>query len=136
MYTPVFKSISIDRDPHFEEGSITIDVKLTVREIAPSERKYTGIIQRYFAMHRSDKRILEINQNTYRSLESKDTNFDFLDYIITKINWDTTSPKSDTMQGKYLLEGSNTKNLRAVEKVEKTMPGLKDYLILKGELYI
>ena len=43
-------------------------------------------------------------------------------------------PLYDEEVGKYILEGSNTRNLKELEKVESILPGIKDYLVTKGEL--
>jgi len=134
MYRPSFTPAPEPSAPLADETEINLNG--TVTEILPSEKVYVGVTRKYFAMHRSDKTILEINLRTYRELVAKSNKYDHLLYVIGMLTWDTTNPVEDVMQGKYLLEGSNTKNLREVEKLEKTLPGLKDYLILKGELSI
>ena len=134
MYRPSFTPTPEPSAPLVDETEISFNA--TVTEILPSEKVYVGVTRKYFAMHRSDKTILEINLRTYRELVAKSNKYDHLLYVIGMLTWDTTNPVGDVMQGKYLLEGSNTKNLREVEKLEKTLPGLKDYLILKGELSI
>jgi len=134
MYRPSFTPAPEPSAPLADETEINPNG--TVTEILPSEKVYVGVTRKYFAMHRSDKTILEINLRTYRELVAKSNKYDHLLYVIGMLTWDTTNPVGDVMQGKYLLEGSNTKNLREVEKLEKTLPGLKDYLILKGELSI
>lgn len=134
MYRPSFNPVSEQFAPAADEVEITLNAPIS--EILPSEKVYVGVTRKYFAMHRSDKTILEISLRTYRELVAKSNKYDHLLYVVGMLTWDTTNPVEDVMQGKYLLEGSNTKNLKEVEKLEKTLPGLKDYLILKGELSI
>lgn len=134
MYRPSFTPAPEPSAPLADETEINFNA--TVTEILPSEKVYVGVTRKYFAMHRSDKTILEISLRTYRELVAKSNKYDHLLYVVGMLTWDTTNPVEDVIQGKYLLEGSNTKNLREVEKLEKTLPGLKDYLVLKGELSI
>ena len=83
-----------------------------------------------------DKTILEVSTKTYQALRAKSSRYDHLLYNVAAIKWDTTFPAGDTIEGSYRLPGANTRNLQEVAKVEKDIPGLKDYLITKGELFL
>lgn len=143
MYKPSFTQTAADltqssADLH-DEGLVETfgtPFKTELPHIKPSETQKSGKGTRYFAQHRSSSQILEISQKTYLALEAKDEEYDYMVYRLVSVSWDYTLPLYDEEIGKYIIEGSSTRNSRELEKVEKILPGIKDYLILKGELSI
>lgn len=143
MYKPAFTRTDTDvtqpsTDLH-PEGLVEMygtPFKLELPEILPSETQKNGKGTRYFVQHRSSSQILEVSQKTYRALDAKDDKYDYMVYKLGTVNWDFTLPLYDEAIGKYVLEGSNSRNLKEIEKTESTLPGIKDYLVLKGELFI
>ena len=143
MYKPSFAQTATDltqssTDLHGEGLVETFGTsfKTELPQIKPSETQKSGKGTRYFAQHRSSSQILEISQKTYLALEAKDEEYDYMVYKLLTVSWDYTLPLYDEEVGKYILEGSNTRNLKELEKVESILPGIKDYLVTKGELFI
>jgi len=134
MYRPSFRPAPTVEP--LEEGEVEITYYLPVPEIAFEEKLKAGTGKRYFTIHRSDKTILEVSTKTYQALRAKSSRYDHLLYNVVAIKWDTTFPTGDTTEGRYRLPGANTRNLQEVAKIEKDIPGLKDYLITKGELFL
>jgi len=134
MYKPSFHRNRGTETP--EVGDVEIFVPSKVVEILPSEKISTGKYVKYFAYHKTSKTVLEVNYKTYNDLKNKVRTYDFRVYNIGKLNWDSTSPTLNEQLGKYVVEGSNTRNLKAVEILEEQLPGVKDYLVVKGELFI
>lgn len=133
MYTPSFKKTQVRN----ETPSRAIQTEDTYREppvILPSERRSIGKISRHFIQHVSDKTIIEVSSTTYQDLLTQQPKYDHRAYTLVTVTWDTTSPKTDLYYGKYIKEGSNTRNMREVDLVEEKMPGLRDYLKTAGEL--
>jgi hypothetical protein len=133
MYRPSFKPapvVILPKDGNQDTGTLPLP------EITFEERLKAGTGKRYFTYHRSNKTILEVNTQTYQALKAKFSKYDYMVYKIAAIKWDTTLPAGDSMEGGYRLPGANTRNLQEVAKVEKDIPGLKDYLITKGELFL
>jgi len=143
MYRPSFskpgKDNNISNTPaHGSESSETYGniTRLELPKITYAERQKGGVGFRYFVQHRSTYEMFEISSSTYKALNEKREKYDYLAYKVVKLSWDFTSPIKDEQHGKYVLEGSNTKNLKQVEKIKYEIVGLRDYLVSEGELFI
>ena len=127
MYRPAFKSrvdIQVEQlptDPNhpaeesykqFGEGSVPVSA---------------GNYDRYFIESIVDGSVVEINFNEYsREVDGKKI------YTKYKINWETSSPKVDFLEGEYVRYGSNSKNIQQVQKYPKVF----EFLATKGELLV
>lgn len=92
------------------------------------------INRRFFAKSKITQRIIEIDVDTYQELKAKSNKYHHPSYDITFIDWDLTSPVEDTRNGSYIVEGSKTKNKKQVAKLDRTFPGIYDYLTQTGQL--
>ena len=135
MYKPSFSTSNLNVEVP-QQGDTQQDFSSALPEILPSEKRYVGKYSKYFAYHVSDHSILEISPTVYNELKSNSPKYDNLLYRVYSLKWDSTTPIYDEQIGKFTLEGSNSRNLKQVEKLEKELPGIKDYLVTRKELFI
>lgn len=88
------------------------------------------INKRFFAKSRIDNTITEISKEVYIELENKTSTYHFPTYQTLVLEWHVTAPLEDTSTGSYIIEGSNTKNRKAVLKAEQSFQGISEYLEL------
>ena len=90
----------------------------------------TPINKRFFAKSKVDNSIKEISQETYTELANQTSKYHYPTYDIAVLEWDVTAPIEDTRIGSYLVEGSASKNRKAVSKLDQTFYGIREYLRL------
>ena len=104
----------------------------------PTDSDYTkGYIMRYFAKKRNDNGyVIEISKDTYLSLQSNTSEYDYITYQATDLFWQLTGPLRDTRVNKqYKTSGIIDTNKRLVETKDKSFRGLIEYIGEKYEKY-
>jgi hypothetical protein len=93
-----------------------------------------GYIMRYFAKKRNDiGYVIEISKDTYLSLQSKNSEYDYITYQAIDLFWQITGPLKDTRENKqYKISGIIDTNKRLVQTKDKSFRGLIEYI---GEKY-
>lgn len=127
MYRPAFKSridIQVEQLPtdpnHPDEESYKQFGEVPVPVSA-------GNYDRYFIESIVDGTVVEITLTEYsREVDSKKI------YKKYKLDWNTSSPREDFLEGEFVRLGSNSKNIQQVQK----HPALFEYLVKKGELIV
>lgn len=96
-----------------------------------------GYIMRYFAKKRNDNGyVIEISKDTYLSLQSNTSEYDYITYQATDLFWQLTGPLRDTRVNKqYKTSGIIDTNKRLVETKDKSFRGLIEYIGEKYEKY-
>ena len=100
-----------------------------------TDQDYTkGYIMRYFAKKRNDiGYVIEISKDTYISLQSKNSDYDYITYQAIDLFWQITGPLRDTRENRqYKIAGIIDTNKRLVENKDKSFRGLIEYI---GEKY-
>lgn len=104
----------------------------------PSDSDYAkGYIMRYFAKKRNDiGYVIEISKDTYLSLQSNNSEYDYITYQAIDLFWQITGPLKDTRENKqYKIAGIIDTNKRLVESKDKTFRGLIEYIEGKYDKY-
>lgn len=97
--------------------------KDTVFYPEPQEVDYTkGILIRYFAQDKRDKRIIEVDKQGYVRAKTRPT------FKRVAVNWVIKGPADDYIFGEYMYPGAESQNKNIVEQAEEKIPGLKDYI--------
>jgi hypothetical protein len=93
-----------------------------------------GYIMRYFAKKRNDiGYVIEISKDTYLSLQSKNSEYDYITYQAIDLFWQITGPLKDTRENRqYKISGIIDTNKRLVQTKDKSFRGLIEYI---GEKY-
>lgn len=103
--------------------SSTPGISFTPQLITPtSEERAAGMFVRYFVQNRNNNKVIEVNKGKYDL---------FLNVTYVKrvqLDWVLKSPSADVIINGYKYEGAETRNKRAVEKAEETIPSLKSYI--------
>jgi hypothetical protein len=101
----------------------------------PTDSDYAkGYIMRYFAKKRNDiGYVIEISKDTYLSLQSKNSEYDYITYQAIDLFWQITGPLKDTRENRqYKISGIIDTNKRLVQTKDKSFRGLIEYI---GEKY-
>jgi hypothetical protein len=101
----------------------------------PTDADYAkGYIMRYFAKKRNDiGYVIEISKDTYLSLQSKNSEYDYITYQAIDLFWQITGPLKDTRENRqYKISGIIDTNKRLVQTKDKSFRGLIEYI---GEKY-
>lgn len=89
----------------------------------PTERDYKkGSFTRYFCVDQRDGKIYEVTKDTYTKFKP----FRFV--TRTSVEWNLTGPVEDTKLGAYIYPGARKKNQMVMNQLERSIPGLKDFL--------
>ena len=100
--------------------------KLTKRE------KDSGVAKRYFLQNRATSKIQEVDEPTYNAAKKELPN-----RVFAQVDWNVKGPAEDKMFGQYRYEGAESKNKKAIQELEKQMPGIStlitDYKYLVQE---
>jgi hypothetical protein len=130
---------NVGREKYDDAAKVTIN-QLLLKETQPVP-SYTyipdyelKINRRFFAKSKITGSIIEIDRDTYKELYSKSNKYHHPSYEVILIDWDLSSPVDDSVNGSYIVEGSKTKNKKQVLKLDKTLPGLHDYLTQTSQL--
>ena len=74
----------------------------------PSERDRTlGFYIRYFAQHRSNGTIIEIDSSTHRLLKQKSSRYHYPSYFVGQLTWILRGPVANTELNGYVIEGAS-----------------------------
>jgi hypothetical protein len=89
---------------------------------------------RYFAKKRNDiGYVIEISKDTYLSLQSKNSEYDYITYQAIDLFWQISGPLKDTRENRqYKISGIIDTNKRLVQTKDKSFRGLIEYI---GEKY-
>jgi hypothetical protein len=101
----------------------------------PTDSDYAkGYIMRYFGKKRNDiGYVIEISKDTYLSLQSKNSEYDYITYQAIDLFWQITGPLKDTRENRqYKISGIIDTNKRLVQTKDKSFRGLIEYI---GEKY-
>jgi len=101
----------------------------------PTDSDYAkGYIMRYFAKKRNDiGYVIEISKDTYLSLQSSTSEYDYITYQAIDLFWQITGPLKDTRENRqYKISGIIDTNKRLVQTKDKLFRGLIEYI---GEKY-
>lgn len=119
-----------------KKDSTSFDLRQTaeVPKHIPVRNEATAFTLRYFAQRKSDSSITEISVQTYEKLKNKSTEYHYPSYNITFLKWYTYYPVEDSKNGSYIIQGSKSKNREEVNKAERVLPGISEYLSNLSEL--
>lgn len=84
--------------------------------------------KRYFAKDIRTEKIVEISLQTYTDLKNKDTKYYYPNFVIVEVVWVIEGPATDTQSGSYIVPGVATQNRNAVQRAERIIPGLSNYI--------
>lgn len=87
-----------------------------------------GFKDRFFAKKLNNRRIIEIDKETYDGLTSKNSQYPYELYKTVKIVWKLTGQLKDseqtTIRGKKIIYGVADTNERSVNKANEILPGI------------
>lgn len=82
-----------------------------------------GVLQRYFLQDRNNKKITEVDKETYLQAQKELVNTNF-----TQVDWIIKGPAEDKMFGKYPYEGAESKNKKTIQALESQMKGISTFI--------
>jgi hypothetical protein len=99
--------------------------------VIPTEKDYKkGSFIRYFLQDKRNKQIIEVNKNNFLNLKKQ--NFT----IAVSIEWVLSQPLEDLNKGPYIYFGAKTQNKESVEKAEKEIKGLSQFIFNYGQFVV
>ena len=97
--------------------------------------KQAGKLTRYFIKPKSKNKIQEVDLPTYIQAKSELQN-----YVFAQTDWIIKGPAENQIINGYPYEGAASKNRKAIQALEKTIPGIStfitDYSLLVEELAV
>lgn len=94
----------------------------------PTEIPAGVSFKRYFAKDIRTEKIVEISLQTYTDLKNRDSKYYYPNFTIAEIVWVVEGPVADTQSGSYIVPGVATQNRNAVQRAERFIPGLSNYI--------
>lgn len=82
-----------------------------------------GVTKRNFIQDKDNNKITETDPETFALAKQTLPNSTFVE-----VDWVIGGPANDVMYGKYPYEGAESKNRKAIEALEKTMPGISTFV--------
>lgn len=101
---------------------LSILQKLFKKKPTPQELT-KGIAKRYFIQHKQNNKIAEIDKETYLLAQRELINRRF-----AETDWIIKGPANDIVISGYPYEGAASKNKKAIQALEKQMPGISTYI--------
>lgn len=83
----------------------------------------SGVLQRYFLQDRNNKKITEVDKETYLQAQKQLVNTNF-----AQADWITKGPAEDMMFGNYPYEGAESKNKKTIQALESQMKGISTFI--------
>ena len=94
-----------------------------------------GKTQRFFIQPKTTQKILEVDKQTYHQAQKQLVNYNF-----AQTDWIIKGPAENRIINGYPYEGAASKNRKAIQALEKTIPGIStfitDYSLLVEELVV
>ena len=109
------------------EDEITESVNSFVQ---PTDReKQECKFERYFTKNTATGKIKELSKADYQSAKLTGKNYE----SFAKTDWIVCGPLPDQLINGYFLEGTESKNRKLVDELEKQIPGIQDVLTDYGQ---
>lgn len=99
--------------------------------IKPTENDYEAKkFKRYFCKDKRSGKIIEVNQADYNNIKN------FPSFIGCQIEWWLEGPAQDTSYNGYIYKGAVHRNGLAVDKAEKEVQGIKNFILDLAEFVV
>jgi len=99
--------------------------------IKPTEKDYKeGSFIRYFLQDKRNKQIIEVNKENFLNLKKENYT------IPVSIEWILSQPLEDLNKGPYIYFGAKTQNRESVEKAEKQIKGISQFIFNYGQFVV
>jgi hypothetical protein len=85
--------------------------------------KEKGKTKRFFIQPKTTQKISEVDKQTYRQAQNQLINYNF-----AEIDWIIAGPAEDKNFNGYPFEGAASKNKKAIQALEKQMPGISTFI--------
>ena len=85
--------------------------------------------ERYFTKNKATGKIKELSKSDYQSSRLNGKNYE----LFAKTDWIVCGPLPDQVINGYFLEGTESKNRKLVDELEKQIPGIQDVLTDYGQ---
>jgi len=83
----------------------------------------SGVLQRYFLQDKNNKKITEVDKQTYLQAQKQLVNTNF-----AQADWIIKGPAENKMFGKYPYEGAESKNKKTIQALESQMKGISTFI--------
>lgn len=83
----------------------------------------SGVAKRYFLQNRATNKIQEVDEPTYNAAKKELPN-----RVFAQVDWNVKGPAEDKMFGQYKYEGAESRNKKAIQELEKQMPGISTFI--------
>ena len=106
-------------------------VKFSNNLIKPTEKDYeNGKFTRYFIQDKRNKSIIEVNRKNFLKFNREV-------YVKTlSLDWILSSPLENINKGPYIYFGARAQNKETVEKAEKVIKGINQFIINLDEFVV
>lgn len=104
-------------------GLLAMLLKAVFTKKPSSSDLHNGKTSRYFVKDTRTGKIAETDEQTANQVQAELPNVK-----IGKVDWVIEGPAEDKMYGKYKYEGAASKNKKAIESLEKDLPGISTFV--------
>ena len=102
---------------------------LPSREYVPTQDDYNlGSYGRYFAQHKLNGYIVEIDKQTFKDLKSQSTKYHYPSFFIGSMPWIIRGPVADQEINGYIVLGASARNEQNINLLQEQLPNIKRYL--------
>ena len=99
--------------------------------IKPTEKDYkNGKFVRYFVQDKRNTEIIEVTKSNFIGLKKQSHT------RAVSLNWILSQPLEDLNKGPYIYFGAKTQNKETVEKAEKQIKGLSQFIFNYGQFVV
>jgi hypothetical protein len=99
--------------------------------VKPTDKDYKkGIFTRYIVQDKRNKEIIEVTEDKFANLSRQN-------YIRSvKLEWILSQPLEDLNEGPYIYFGARTQNKESVDKAEKVIKGISQFIFNYGQFVV
>jgi hypothetical protein len=98
-------------------------------------QKLLGKATRHFVQNKKTGKIVETDEETAQQI-SEQVSGSLPNYAVASVEWVTKGPAEDKIVNGYPYEGAESKNRKAIETLEKQIPGISTFVTNYAELVV
>jgi hypothetical protein len=94
-----------------------------LKRLLTKAEKSKGVAKRYFVQDKNNNKIVETDKANFLQTQQQ-----VMSRRFAEVDWIIKGPAEDKMFGKYKYEGAESKNRKAIQALEKQMPGISTFI--------
>jgi len=93
------------------------------KRILSKSEKSKGVAKRYFVQDKNTNKIVETDRTNFLQTQKQ-----VMSRRFAEVDWIVKGPAEDKMFGQYKYEGAESKNKKAIQALEKQIPGISTFV--------